>query len=540
MITKFKTYLPAVAVALAISSCSKMQDVGILNTGNFPADETSLKSAASFPIGVAINYGPMTNEQKFSDIVKRDFSQVVCGYEMKHGAVVQNNGSFNFTQADALVAAVGSMDVFGHTLGWHQNQNATYLKNYAGITLPAATELLPGNVGFESGNTNWSIFNTNGATITFQTGDAANAHAGNSYMKVVNPTAQTGNQWKVQVSSAAFATTVGKQYVISYWVKAASAGGSIRLSTGGSGSAQYQGDQTIGTTWQQVTWQITANGASTTFLFDMGQVANTYYIDDASTKEVIQVPSGAQVSLKVDTALKTFVTTMVTRYKSKIRAWDVINELFTDNGAIRNNSNTANTASDVFVWSEYLGRDYALKAFTYAQAADPTADLFINDYNLESSSQKLDSLISFVSEIKTKGAKVSGIGTQMHVTVNTSYAGIDAMFKKLAATGLKIRVSELDVRLNPVNKPDYVSVPVPAAMLASQADMFKYIVSSYIQNVPQAQRAGITIWGVNDKNSWLYSPLSTNTNVHDYPLLYDNDYNKKSAYSGVLQALKAQ
>ncbi|WP_198172634.1 T9SS type A sorting domain-containing protein [Hymenobacter ginkgonis] len=140
------------------------------------------------------------------------------------------------------------------------------------------------NTGFENGLTGWTTLNSTGATISANT-VAADAHTGSGSLKVVNPTPQPGSQWKVQVSSAAFATTVGKQYVISYWVKAAAAGGSIRISTGPSG-AQYQADQPIGTAWQQVSWTITATLASTTFLFDMGQVANTYYIDDASVKEV--------------------------------------------------------------------------------------------------------------------------------------------------------------------------------------------------------------------------------------------------------------
>ena len=148
----------------------------------------------------------------------------------------------------------------------------------------AGSQLLGSNAGFESGLSGWTILNSTGATISASNA-AADAHAGSGAMKVVNPTAQTGNQWRVQVSSAAFPTTIGKQYVISYWVKAASAGGSIRLSTGPS-NALYQADQAIGTSWQQISWTITASLTSTTFLFDMGQVANTYYIDDASVKEV--------------------------------------------------------------------------------------------------------------------------------------------------------------------------------------------------------------------------------------------------------------
>src|SRR6478735_4056486 len=124
MMSKFKTGLPVLAVLLAVTSCKKNIDTGILNTGNFPTDATPLKSAADFPVGVAINYAPFINESKFAEIVKADFDQVVCGYEMKHGAIVQSNGNFDFSQADAMIAAAGSMDVFGHTLGWHQNQNA--------------------------------------------------------------------------------------------------------------------------------------------------------------------------------------------------------------------------------------------------------------------------------------------------------------------------------------------------------------------------------------------------------------------------------
>jgi hypothetical protein len=153
-----------------------------------------------------------------------------------------------------------------------------WLKIDNGAFEPISNQLL-GNPGFENGLIGWATLNAGGATIAATT----DAHTGSSALRVAN--SRAGAQWQVQVSSAAFPTTIGKQYTISYWVKAAAPGGSIRLSTGPSG-AQYQGDQAIGTAWQQVSWTITATLASTTFLFDMGQVANTYHIDDASVKEV--------------------------------------------------------------------------------------------------------------------------------------------------------------------------------------------------------------------------------------------------------------
>lgn len=523
-----------IIISLLLSSCVKDPKTGILNTGDFESNNTTLKDAADFYIGTSINAAPWFNEPQYSSIARREFDGVTFEWLMKHGAVVRDNGEFNFTNTDALVNAVGEMQIYGHTLAWHQNQNATYLKNYAGITIPAATELLS-NPGFEGSLTGWNIFNSgnpSGTATLVHTTTAGEFRTGAGGLRVVNPVAYPGSQWRVQLASNFVTLVPGRQYILSYWVRAANPNGSIRLSTayGDGGSPQYQADQTIGTNWQQISWTITANSSQMRMVFDMGQTANTYFIDDASVKEVVNPPSGPQIARKLDTALRTFIHGIVNRYKNKVRAWDVVNELFADNpaGTIRNNLNTNTEGNDVLVWSHYLGRDFAFLAFKYAQEADPTAELYINDYNLESNSQKLDSLIAFVAELRSRGAKVDGIGTQMHITRNTSYAGIDRMMQKLAATGLKIRITELDVRtvLNSA-----AGGPTPE-LLAYQAVMYRYVVSSYLKHIPPAQRAGITVWGINDENSWLYQ------NGREFPLLFDNNYNKKPAYGAFLQGLQ--
>ena len=426
--------------------CCKKVENNSMSLGDFGTDTTTaLKDVGGFPVGVAVNRGLYGVNPTYTAIANRDFNSFTFENEMKHNQIVQNNGAFDYSRADALMNAIpADKAIYGHVLAWHSQQNRTYLRSYTGLTAPAATELMT-NPGFESGLTSWSVFNTGnpaGTSTIASTTAAGEVRTGTTAMKVVNPIGYPGNQWRVQVSSPAFTTVSGRQYTISYWVKASSSNGSIRLSTGPT-AAQYQGDQTIGTAWQQVTWTITASLSSTTFLFDMGQAANTYFIDDVSVKEVVNAPSGASVVLKVDTALNTYITNMVGRYKNRVKAWDVINEMFTESGEIRNENNS--TDPTWFVWSHYLGRDFGVKAFNYAKAADPTADLFINDYNLETSTPKLDSLIKYVAEIRGKGAKVDGIGTQMHINWNTSMLGIEEMFRKLGATGLKIRITELDI-----------------------------------------------------------------------------------------------
>ncbi|MBD2752510.1 endo-1,4-beta-xylanase [Spirosoma validum] len=499
----------------------------------------SLKSVATFPIAVAGSNGAFITNPTSSTIIKRDFNGITFENEMKNNALVTSSGGYNFTTADAMVAAAqaANMQVHGHVLAWHSQAQGTYYRSILTSARPSDTNLIQ-NPGFEDGDATsfarFTVLNTGNpagtATISVGSG-AAEVRSGSRSMKVVNPTAYTTEQWRVQVASDPIPLTVGKQYQVSYWVKAAAANGSIRLST--QPSALYQGDQTIGTSWQQVTWLITANEAQTRIVFDMGRNSNTYFIDDVSVNELVTAGGSANNYTKVDSLLKTTIQQIAGHFKGKVRGWDVINEMFSDGpaGAIRNNTNTANaTANDVFVWSHYLGRDFGVKAFTYAAEADPAAKLFINDYNLESSTAKLDSMIAYVAEIRRRGAKVDGIGTQMHVSINTNKEQIDTHFRKLAATGLLIHVSELDIGVNTTNA---TSLVLTDALETTQAEMYSYIVNSYMRNVPKSQRYGVTIWGLLDNQSWRYR------NGADYPLLYTPAGAKKKAYEAVLNALKS-
>jgi endo-1,4-beta-xylanase len=526
----------AVVISIAVTSCKKNVDDVVVNPVVPNTDTVGpLKSAVSFPVGFAIENNLYMNNAVYRATVNREVNSVTFGNEMKQGSILQSNGTYNFTTADALFTAVNSagIAVHGHVLGWHQQQSTSYIKTFAGITTTTAAELAI-NGDMEAGVSGWILWNPGGSTMT-ATNVAAEVHGGTGALKLVNPTAHAGQQYAVQVSSNLINTTVGKDYLLTYWVKGLTAGGIIRLSTqdAANGNASYQSDQTIGTTYSQITWTFTAKSAQTRLFFDMGNNANTYFVDDVSFKEVTTAPVTTQLTAKVDLVLKDWITTIVTRYAGKIKAWDVINEMFTESGAIRNNANTLNSSStaDVFVWSEYLGRDFGYNAFKYAKAADPAALLFINDYNLESSNAKLDSLIAYVKEIQARGAKVDGIGSQMHITINTPYSSIDNMFKKLAATGLSVRISELDVRINPAEVVGFV--PASTA-LTSQANMYNYVANSFLRNVPAAQRYGLTVWGVDDPTSWLYK------NGIDYPLLYDKNFDKKPAYKALLLGLKGK
>lgn len=532
--------------AFFIISCKKNNDIPRTTqpppTNPPPVSDTSgtLKDAADFDIGFAVDYSPFINNSAYRAVVAREADNVTFGYSMKNGAIVKDDGSFDFSNADAMlnVATSAGLKVYGHTLVWHENQNATYLNSLiAGAPDSSAPNILiNGDFETNAGGTfsNWSVYNTNGATFSVGNG-ASEVHGGTASLKILNPTNFPGEQWKVQIASDLFNTTVNTSYKVSFWIKSLSDKGSGRLST--QPTAQYQSDFATSSDWKQITWTFQAKDAQTRILFDMGGVADTYFIDDVTVTDATAVApaDGSKAAITIDSALSRFIRATVRHYAGKVKAWDVVNESMADGASgLRTSANTpASTATDQFFWSDYLGRDYALKAFQYAKAADPNALLFINDYNLEYNSVKLDSLINYVSELKSKGAQIDGIGTQMHISINTSKSGIDNMFQKLAATGLKIRVSELDVRINPNNTAGFAPT---SALFASQADMYKYVVQSFLKNVPVPQRFGITVWGVNDGDSWII----TSQKQADNPLLFDDNFEKKTAFYSFLLGLKGK
>ncbi|MBV9987628.1 MAG: endo-1,4-beta-xylanase [Chitinophagaceae bacterium] len=68
--------------------------------------------------------------------------------------------------------------------------------------------------------------------------------------------------------------------------------------------------------------------------------------------------------------------------------------------------------------------------------------------------------------------------------------------------------------------------PTASAMaLSAQAAVYKYVVNSFIQNVPAAQRYGFTVWGGRQR-CW----VNTSQKKTDAPLLFDNNYGRKPAF----------
>jgi endo-1,4-beta-xylanase len=229
-------------------------------------------------------------------------------------------------------------------------------------------------------------------------------------------------------------------------------------------------------------------------------------------------------STAFENLMKSHIQNVVGHFKGKAVAWDVVNEAFRDdNGAYRISES---------IWAKKLGTDYIARAFKYAREADPTAVLFYNDYNQESNSNKLQSILAMVADFKKRGIPIDGLGLQMHIGIGSSDNGILTAISEYAATGLKIHISELDVAM--ANGQKDANLTATDALKEKQKQKYTTVVKFYKQIGPAAQQFGITNWNVGDADSWLRSFIQKN----EYPLLFDDNYDKKPAYFGYLDGLK--
>jgi len=200
-------------------------------------------------------------------------------------------------------------------------------------------------------------------------------------------------------------------------------------------------------------------------------------------------------------------------YTDIFYAYDIVNEALMENGTKRSNR-----------WTQIIGEDYLWYAFYYADKYAPESiDLYYNDYNEQFKTQ---TLYDFVTSLVDEDGRylIDGIGLQAHLYTSDS---LDTYFKtidKLAETGLKMQLTELDVCLGRYQAPQAGT----DENLRKQGRFYYDLINGLFERVDAGtiKMDALTFWGISDNMSWR----------KEYkPLLYDVILNPKYALYGVFQ-----
>lgn len=236
--------------------------------------------------------------------------------------------------------------------------------------------------------------------------------------------------------------------------------------------------------------------------------------------------------------MKDHITTVVSRYKGKIKGWDVVNEAIMDNGELRHSE-----------FYNIIGPEFIRLAFQFAHEADPDAELYYNDYGMDNP-VKRQAVVNLIRDLKANGCRIDGVGMQSHVAFNTNLEEYENSIVAYANEGVKVMATELDLSVLPwpmgyfgadvstnfdyqkQMNPYVDSLPMEKAK--EQADFFVKLFSIYLRHADVIDR--VTFWGVADGDSWKNGwPMPGRT---DYPLAFDRNYQPKPLVDAIVKLAK--
>jgi endo-1,4-beta-xylanase len=235
--------------------------------------------------------------------------------------------------------------------------------------------------------------------------------------------------------------------------------------------------------------------------------------------------------------MRQHIYTVVGHYKGRVKGWDVVNEAFEDNGTYRNSK-----------FYRILGKDFIKYAFQFAHEADPNAELYYNDYNVETPA-KCDAIVGLVKELKAAGCRIDAVGSQAHMHMDSpTLDQTETSFKKLKDAGVKILITEWDISILPS---PYSGANISANFnYSKEMDPYKESVPDSIQqkwNKRVLDMFGlflkyqdvvdrVTVWGLTDNGSWLNNfPIRGRK---DYAVLFDRNNKRKPVVDEMIKLAK--
>ena len=208
--------------------------------------------------------------------------------------------------------------------------------------------------------------------------------------------------------------------------------------------------------------------------------------------------------------MRQHIATEVGRFAGKLINWDVVNEPFNEDGSLRST-----------IFSQQIGSTYIAEALRAARQADPSAKLYLNDFNIEGVSAKSTAMLNLVTSLKQQGVPIDGVGFEAHFILGQVPSSLQQNIQRFVNAGVSVWITELD---------DRITLPASSANLTQQATDYASVVRACLA---VTGCVGVTVWGFTDLDSWIPGAFPGQGAAD----LFDQNIDPKPAYSSTLQAL---
>jgi endo-1,4-beta-xylanase len=223
-------------------------------------------------------------------------------------------------------------------------------------------------------------------------------------------------------------------------------------------------------------------------------------------------------------ALERRIETVVSRYRGKVWAWDIVNEPVEPEDGLEHGYRNS-------LWYRLLGIDYVDLSFRLARAADPVTPLCLNEYGVEyateSGQRRRQAMLGLLQRLREVDTPVDCLGLQSHLSAHQVFerTQLTAFLRSVVALGYRLMITELDVN--------------DAEIAGDEAERDAAVarhVGEYLDIVfAVATPLSLSTWGMSDRYSWLSGRHHRADGRPLRPLPLDRDFNRKPLWSVLAQ-----
>ena len=227
-------------------------------------------------------------------------------------------------------------------------------------------------------------------------------------------------------------------------------------------------------------------------------------------------------------ALERHIGTLVSRYRGKIWAWDVVNEPIEPKDGIDGGYRNS-------IWYRLLGIDHVDLAFRLARAADPAAPLSLNEYGFEyttaTSQVRRQDILALLRKLRDRNTPIDCFGLQSHLECDRNFdrEELTAFLRGVVGLGYRLMITELDVN----------DVEIRGDEAERDAAVERHV-AEYLDIVfSVASPMSISTWGLSDRSTWLWQRSKRADGKPLRPLPLDANLDRKPMWSVLAKYMSA-